>query len=222
MKYQDLTRDLVNQLREKYSVTDHGMVEVVAELVGQDIMGLGLSAPLSHYPTIYTLPMLTIKEDKGTGVVTSVPSDSPDDWAALRDLVNKQPLREKYGVTDEMVLPFTPVPIIHTPGGGDLAALTLVDTLKIQSQIEMTVGELAGKTVLIRQQLLSAGEAAVHQEPEKTMVELDREPQFQFSLQQRARLGGKALRLGLACHSSNIIIKGVNVNLILGEYSPPY
>ena len=57
------------------------------------------------------------------------------------DLVNKQPLREKYGVTDEMVLPFTPVPIIHTPGGEDLAALTLVDTLKIQSQIEMTLDE---------------------------------------------------------------------------------
>ena len=216
------TRRAARNMAYQGLMKTEGEVEVVAELVGQDIMGLGLSAPLSHYPTIYTLPMLTIKEDKGTGVVTSVPSDSPDDWAALRDLVNKQPLREKYGVTDEMVLPFTPVPIIHTPGGGDLAALTLVDTLKIQSQIEMAVGELAGKTVLIRQQLLSAGEAAVHQEPEKTMVELDREPQFQFSLQQRARLGGKALRLGLACHSSNIIIKGVNVNLILGEYSPPY
>ena len=49
-----------------------GEVEVVMELTGQDIMGLGLSAPLSLYSTIYTLPMLTIKEDKGTGVVTSV------------------------------------------------------------------------------------------------------------------------------------------------------
>lgn len=26
----------------------------------------------------------------GTGVVTSVPSDAPDDFAALRDLKNKQ------------------------------------------------------------------------------------------------------------------------------------
>jgi hypothetical protein len=34
-----------------------------------------------------------VQEDKGTGVVTSVPSDSPDDWAALRDLKNKQPFR---------------------------------------------------------------------------------------------------------------------------------
>ena len=68
------------------------------------------------YDRIYTLPMLTIKDNKGTGVVTSVPSDSPDDYAALRDLKNKAPLREKYGVTDEMVMPFEPVPIINIPG----------------------------------------------------------------------------------------------------------
>ena len=34
--------------------------------------------------------MLTIKDDKGTGVVTSVPSDAPDDYAALRDLQKKE------------------------------------------------------------------------------------------------------------------------------------
>jgi hypothetical protein len=33
--------------------------------------------------------MLSIKEGKGTSVVTSVPSDAPDDYAALRDLQNK-------------------------------------------------------------------------------------------------------------------------------------
>jgi len=30
--------------------------------------------------------MLTISMTKGTGVVTSVPSDAPDDFAAMRDL----------------------------------------------------------------------------------------------------------------------------------------
>ena len=45
----------------------------------------------------------------GTGVVTSVPSDAPDDYAALRDLQRKQPLRAKFGVKDEMVLPYQPV-----------------------------------------------------------------------------------------------------------------
>jgi len=54
-----------------------GVVDVLLELVGQDIMGVPLQAPLTSFKKIYTLPMLTIKEDKGTGVVTSVPSDSP-------------------------------------------------------------------------------------------------------------------------------------------------
>ena len=66
-------------------------------------MGAGLSAPLTSYKKIYALPMLTIKEDKGTGVVTSVPSDSPDDYAALTDLKKKEPLRQKYSIEHYMV-----------------------------------------------------------------------------------------------------------------------
>jgi leucyl-tRNA synthetase len=45
--------------------------------------------------------MMSISMNKGTGIVTSVPSDSPDDFAALRDLKTKKNLREKYGLTDE-------------------------------------------------------------------------------------------------------------------------
>ena len=66
-------------------------------------MGAALSAPLTSFEKIYALPMLTIKEDKGTGVVTSVPSDSPDDYAALTDLKKKEPLRQKYSIEDHMV-----------------------------------------------------------------------------------------------------------------------
>ena len=158
-------------------------------------MGLGLRAPLSVFDKIYTLPMLTIKEDKGTGVVTSVPSDSPDDFAALRDLKNKEPFREKYGVSDEMVLPFDPVPIINVPGFGDLCAETVCDQLKIQSQNDkdklaeakemvylkgfyegkMIIGNYKGKTVqdakpLIKQEMVVAGNAVLYMEPEKTIM----------------------------------------------------
>lgn len=113
---------------------NNGQVDVLLKAKGTDLMGVALSAPLTSYKTIYTLPMLTIKDDKGTGVVTSVPSDSPDDFAALRDLKNKAPLREKYGIKDEMVLPFEPVPIIEVPGFGQLSAVKVCDDLKIQSQ----------------------------------------------------------------------------------------
>ncbi len=70
----------------------------------------------------------------GTGIVTSVPSDSPDDFAALRDLKNKEALRQKYGIADEMVLPFEPIPIIDVPGMGNLCAVTACDQFKVKSQ----------------------------------------------------------------------------------------
>lgn len=45
-----------------------------------------MKAPLSPYDKVYALPMLNISMEKGTGIVTSVPSDAPDDFATLRDL----------------------------------------------------------------------------------------------------------------------------------------
>jgi len=167
----------------------------VTELHLQDIMGVALKAPMASFQPIYSLPMLTIKEDKGTGVVASVPSDSPDDFAAFRDLKNKPPFREKYGVTDDMVMPFEPVPIIEIPGFGNLAAGTACDKLKVASQNDreklaeakeqvylkgfyegkMIVGEFAGKTVqeakpLLKEVLVKSGDAVLYMEPEKTII----------------------------------------------------
>lgn len=42
--------------------------------------------------------------------------------------------RQKYGITDEMVLPYEPIPIIQVPGYGDLCAVKACDDLKIKSQ----------------------------------------------------------------------------------------
>ena len=44
-------------------------VDVLLELVGDDILGCGLKAPLTSNSIIYTLPMLTIKEDKGMQLI---------------------------------------------------------------------------------------------------------------------------------------------------------
>ncbi len=44
---------------------EFGKFEIVLNIKGEDILGLPLKAPLSVYDVVYTLPMLTVKEDKG-------------------------------------------------------------------------------------------------------------------------------------------------------------
>ncbi|XP_020341517.1 leucine--tRNA ligase, cytoplasmic [Oncorhynchus kisutch] len=174
---------------------ENGKVTVIMDVLGKDILGCALSAPLSSYRTIYALPMLTIKEDKGTGIVTSVPSDAPDDIAALRDIKKKQALREKYGIEDKMVLPFEPVPIIEIPGYGNLSAPLVCDELKIQSQNDreklaeakekvylkgyyegiMLVEGYKGQKVQdvkkpIQKMMVEKGQALIYMEPEKQVM----------------------------------------------------
>ncbi|XP_043525859.1 leucine--tRNA ligase, cytoplasmic [Frieseomelitta varia] len=174
---------------------EEGKIPIALKLTGKDILGLSLEAPLTFNKVIYTLPMLTIKENKGTGIVTSVPSDSPDDYAALTDLKKKQALREKYGITDEMVMPYNPIPILEIPDFGNLSAVFLYDMLKIQSQNDtaklleakemvylkgfydgvLLVGPHKGKKIqdvkkLIQKQLINEGKAVIYYEPEKTVI----------------------------------------------------
>ena len=80
MAFQELTKD-----NEK--------VDIIDTFKGEELIGLPLNAPLAVHKKIYTLPMMTISMKKGTGVVTCVPSDSPDDWMATTDLRNKKALR---------------------------------------------------------------------------------------------------------------------------------
>ena len=53
------------------------------------MIGTPIHAPYSAYEKVYLLPMESISMEKGTGVVTSVPSDSPDDYATYADLKKK-------------------------------------------------------------------------------------------------------------------------------------
>ncbi|XP_030552782.1 leucine--tRNA ligase, cytoplasmic isoform X2 [Rhodamnia argentea] len=167
----------------------------LVELTGYDLIGLPLKSPLSFNEIIHALPMLTILMDKGTGIVTSVPSDAPDDYMALHDLKAKPGLREKFGVKDDWVLPFEIVPIINIPEYGDKAAEKVCKDMKIKSQNEkdklaeakqktylkgftegtMLVGEYAGMKVqeakpLIRSMLIETGQAIMYSEPEKRVM----------------------------------------------------
>lgn len=166
----------------------------VAMLKGEQLLGLSLRSPRAPR-AIRVLPLLTVSMSKGTGVVTSVPSDAPDDYRGLRDLQEKQPLRAKLGVEDSWVEDVQPIPIIHTPGYGDLAAVAACDQFGVKSQNDrvaldsakedvykkgfysgtLLVGTHEGMGVeeakpLIRAEMIADGTAVSYAEPEKTVM----------------------------------------------------
>lgn len=164
----------------------------LATLKGSDCIGTLVNAPLSlHTNGVRILPMDTVLEGKGTGVVTSVPSDSPDDYATVRDLAKKS---DFYGIKKEWA-ELEIFPIISTPAYGDICAKTLVEKLKIASpkdtkplaeakelaykegyyQGTMLVGKYKGEKVeaakpKVRGDLIAAGEAFAYAEPEGVVV----------------------------------------------------
>ncbi|KAL7720347.1 leucine--tRNA ligase [Entamoeba marina] len=157
---------------------------------GSELIGTGLKAPLTSYDIIYTLPMTTILEDKGTGVVTSVPSDSPDDYINIFTLQQKPEYRKKLGLEDRWVVPFELVEILEIPELGRRAAETVCNQLKIKSPNDrvlldqakekvytqgfyngvLIVGKYANSKIheaknIIKQDLLDNNEAFVYSEP---------------------------------------------------------
>ena len=164
---------------------------------GERLIGLPLSAPHAPYATIFTLPMATITEAKGTGVVMSVPSDSPDDYINFMTLVDKPEYRAKLKIQDKWVAPFAIVPILRIPNSelGDCSAKVLVDKLKIASAKDadkleeakkeaysqgfykgyMTAGpfkdkKVAEAKVLMQERMIADGDAIAYREPMKEVV----------------------------------------------------
>lgn len=128
---------------------------------------------------------------QGTGVVTSVPSDSPDDYQTLVD-IRKKP--DFYKI-DPSWAAIDPVPVLSTPTYGDLTAPAIVKQLKIQSQKDtkqlaeakelaykegfyagtMLVGEFKGEAVQdakakVRTAMIQAGLAFAYAEPEALVI----------------------------------------------------
>jgi leucyl-tRNA synthetase len=178
-----------------YFTKEFGKITCMETFTGDELLGLPLKAPNATYEKVYTLPLLTISMGKGTGVVTSVPSDAPDDYVALKMLKDKPDFAAKYGITPDMVDPFEVVPIISIEGYGDASAVFMCEKLKIttpndraklaQAKDEtylkgftlgvMTVGPHAGKKVseakpLIKEEMIMAGQAHLYFEPESKVV----------------------------------------------------
>ncbi|KAG8908800.1 cytosolic leucyl tRNA synthetase [Tulasnella sp. 403] len=167
-----------------------GQVNQITEIDGSKLVGTKITMPFASDPEVYVLPMENVLATKGTGIVTSVPSDSPDDCATLLD--PKKPESSK--IKPEWATK-EPVQMLTTPTYGDLTAPTFVEQLKIDSQkgakplaeakeIAYKPGFYNGKTLVgefkgmevsdaesrVREWMIEAGEAFLYYEPEGLVV----------------------------------------------------
>lgn len=158
---------------------------------GKTLIGSKIDAPMSQYSDLRVLPMETVLANKGTGVVTCVPLDSPDDFITSQELANKP---EYYGIEKDWVK--TEIkPLIHTDKYGDKCAEFLIKELKIQSPKDlvqlaqakemaykegfyngtMIYGDYKGLKVeeakpKVKADLIASGDAFVYNEPEGLVI----------------------------------------------------
>ena len=171
---------------------DVSELPLVVELTGAEVIGTLVDAPLSiHKNGVRILPMESVLPTKGTGVVTCVPSDSPDDYATVMDLAKKA---EYYGIQKEWA-DLEILPVIETPSYGNLTAKFLVEKMKINSPKDakqlaeakdlaykegyykgtMLVGDYKGQSVeaakpRVKEDLIKSGQAFEYAEPNGHVV----------------------------------------------------
>ncbi|KAL6936400.1 cytosolic leucyl tRNA synthetase [Hanseniaspora opuntiae] len=169
-----------------------GYYKPVVTISGKDFIGTKINPPLAQQSNLRILPMETVIATKGTGVVTCVPSNSPDDYMTLSDLKNKSAY---YGIDNDWVKDLEVLPIIDTEKYGNLTAKTLCEEMKIQSPKDsvklaeakkiaykedyysgvMAVGKYKGEKVEVAKSKLKAdmiadGTAFVYNEPEGLVI----------------------------------------------------
>ena len=119
------------QCAEKMSLQFDG-VEEVGRIAGKDLIGLTCTAPMIH-KQIPVFPADFVDPDVGTVLVTSCPSDAPDDWNSLQVAKANPELTEKYGIPKDIVDAVVPVSIISIKGYGDFPAQSIIEKMKIPS-----------------------------------------------------------------------------------------
>jgi len=161
-------------------------LELLGTLPGRDLIGRRCVAPVIHREVL-VLPARFCDPNVGTGLVTSVPSDAPDDWIALKELKEDEAALREFGLDPNAVRAIEPIPIIDCRGFGPLPAEEIIGRMEIESssdprleeakrivyragyhtgRMNENCGEFAGLKVeeakeRIRDMILSSGEGAL-------------------------------------------------------------
>lgn len=104
-------------------------VEILQKVPGRSLIGGKAVAP-GIEREIPILPSEFALANRGSGIVTSVPSDAPYDYMALNDLQKEGKHRE-----------IRPIPIIETKNYGNLSAVGICKELKLGNQLDPRLEE---------------------------------------------------------------------------------
>jgi len=134
-----LSKECIAKLKEQDK-----KVEIIEKLEGKYLLGKYAQAP-GIDRKIIILPANFVNPDIGTGIVTSVPSDAPYDYIALKELQSYKGLDKKYGFTIdqiENIEEIEVIPIIKTNKYGDKSAVKAVEDNEIISQNDKRLDNL--------------------------------------------------------------------------------
>ncbi len=117
------------QALEKLKYQKDG-IEEIGKIPGKDMIGWMCTAPMIHRD-IPVFPATFCNPDVGTGLVTSVPSDAPDDWISLEAVKADPEMKSKYGLSQELIDSVIPISIIDIDGYGQFPAKDVIDSMGI-------------------------------------------------------------------------------------------
>ncbi|PIO00607.1 leucine--tRNA ligase [archaeon CG10_big_fil_rev_8_21_14_0_10_43_11] len=113
-------------------------VEIGSTIPGKDLIGMYCKAPVIERDIII-LPSSFPDPDIGTGLVTSVPSDAPYDYVALKELQESTDLQKRYGLSKAVLQNISLIPIIKSKGYGEFPGKEASEKYKITrvTQVEL-------------------------------------------------------------------------------------
>ena len=129
------------QAAEKLELQKDG-IEEVGTIPGKEMIGWMCEAPMIHRE-IPVFPATFCNPDVGTGLVTSVPSDAPDDWVSLQKVKENPEMKTVYGLSQELIDSVVPISIIEMKDYGEFPAKDAIEKLEIfKNKDEAKIKEL--------------------------------------------------------------------------------